>query len=77
MSENQKLNGPRSDSCFFLFFLHPLILRWLAAVLPQLDRHFTAFFLFFRSLPSTDATIREVNRDSGRGLICDSALPLK
>jgi hypothetical protein len=29
---------------FFLFFLRPLILRWLAAVLPQLYRHFTAFF---------------------------------
>jgi hypothetical protein len=69
---------------FFLFFLRPLILRWLAAVLPQLYRHFTAFFLFLfknkkktRSSPTAYATIIGINKDSGRGLICDSALPLK
>jgi hypothetical protein len=72
---------------FFLFFLRPLILRWLAAVLPQLYRHFTAFFTSsikkkkkkkkVRSSPSAYATTIGVNRDSGRGLICDSALPLK
>jgi hypothetical protein len=39
--------GPAPTADFS--FLQPRILRWLAAVLPQLDRRFTALFSFFFS----------------------------
>jgi hypothetical protein len=46
MSKKQKLNRPRSDSCF----LSPLVGRYIAAVWPPLCRTFI-FFAFSFSLP--------------------------
>jgi hypothetical protein len=49
--------GPAPTADFLFFLLQPRILRWLAAVLPQFDRRFTALFslfllfLFYLSLP--------------------------